>query len=112
MASKGFLTPLADDTADWIRNNYAAGDSWVDLGTFTGKDGKDHLYGFFFKVDVKSLVWYGPENFEDAGYEVPETMEELKALTEQIAAEGEKPWCIGLDPVVPRVGRRPTGSRT
>ncbi len=96
MASKGFLTPLADDTADWIRTNYAAGDSWVNLGTFTGKDGKDNLYGFFFKVDVKSLVWYVPENFEDAGYEVPESMEELKALTEKIAAEGDKPWCIGL----------------
>jgi hypothetical protein len=45
---------------------------------------------------VKSLVWYVPENFEDAGYEVPETMEELKALTEQIVADGETPWCIGL----------------
>jgi len=96
MAAKGFLTPLADDTADWIRNNYAAGDSWVDLGTYQGKDGKERLYGFFFKVDVKSLVWYVPENFEDAGYEVPETMEELKALTEKIVAEGETPWCIGL----------------
>ena len=37
-----------------------------------------------------------PENFEDAGYEVPETMEELKALTDQIVADGETPWCIGL----------------
>jgi ABC-type glycerol-3-phosphate transport system substrate-binding protein len=45
---------------------------------------------------VKSLVWYVPENFEDAGYEIPETMEELKALTEQIVADGETPWCIGL----------------
>jgi alpha-glucoside transport system substrate-binding protein len=45
---------------------------------------------------VKSLVWYSPENFEDAGYEVPETMEELKALTDQIVADGETPWCIGL----------------
>jgi len=47
-------------------------------------------------VNVKSLVWYIPENFEDAGYEIPETMEELKALTEQIVADGETPWCIGL----------------
>jgi alpha-glucoside transport system substrate-binding protein len=47
-------------------------------------------------VNVKSLVWYVPENFEDAGYEVPETMEDLKALTEQIVADGETPWCIGL----------------
>jgi alpha-glucoside transport system substrate-binding protein len=35
------------------------------------EDGNDNLYGFFYKVDVKSLVWYMPENFEDAGYESP-----------------------------------------
>lgn len=96
LAAKGFLTPLADGTADWVRENYAAGQSWVDLGTFPDADGNDQLFGFFYKVDLKSLVWYLPENFEDAGYEVPETMEELKALTERIAADGGTPWCIGL----------------
>ncbi len=96
MASRGFLAPLGQDTADWVKENYAAGDSWVDLGTYAGSDGKDELFGFFYKVDVKSLVWYSPENFEDAGYEVPETMEDLKALTDQIVADGETPWCIGL----------------
>jgi len=96
MAKRGFLAPLADGTGDWVRDNYAAGQSWVDLGTYEGADGADHLYGFFYKVDVKSLVWYVPENFEDAGYDVPETMEELKALTDQIVADGETPWCIGL----------------
>ena len=45
---------------------------------------------------MKSLVWYVPDNFEDAGYEVPTTMEELKALTDQIVADGGTPWCIGL----------------
>ncbi|MBY6152588.1 ABC transporter substrate-binding protein [Vannielia litorea] len=96
MAERGFLTPLAEGTGDWINENYAAGQSWVDLGTYAGPDGNDALYGFFYKVDVKSLVWYIPENFEDAGYEVPETLEELKALSQQIADDGETPWCIGL----------------
>ena len=96
MAARGFLTPLPEGTADWVRENYAAGQSWVDLGTYTGPDGSDSLYGFFYKVDLKSLVWYVPENFEDAGYEIPQTMEELKALTEQIVADGATPWCIGL----------------
>lgn len=96
MARRGFLTPLAGGTGDWVRDNYAAGQSWVDLGTYAGADGQDHLYGLFYKVDVKSLVWYVPENFEDAGYDVPTTMEELKALTDQIVADGETPWCIGL----------------
>uniref|UniRef100_UPI00404745CF ABC transporter substrate-binding protein n=1 Tax=Yoonia sp. TaxID=2212373 RepID=UPI00404745CF len=96
MASRGFLTPLADGTADWIVENYAAGQSWVDLGTYAGKDGTDDLYGFFFKADVKSLVWYSPENFEDAGYEIPTSMEDLKSLSDQIVADGGTPWCIGL----------------
>ena len=96
MASRGFLTPLADGTADWIVDNYAAGQSWVDLGTYAGKDGTDDLYGFFFKADVKSLVWYSPENFEDAGYEIPTSMEDLKSLSDQIVADGGTPWCIGL----------------
>ncbi len=96
MASRGFLTPLADGTADWVRENYAAGQSWVDLGTYAGADGADSLYGLFFKVDLKSLVWYSPENFEDAGYDIPESMEELIALSDQIVADGGTPWCIGL----------------
>ncbi len=96
LASKGALSALGDETAQWVRDNYAAGQSWVDLGTYSGPDGNDALYGFFYKVDVKSLVWYLPDNFDDAGYEVPETMEELMALTDQIVADGAVPWCIGL----------------
>lgn len=96
MASKGQLYPLADGSADWVANNYAAGQSWVDLGTYADADGNDQMYGFFYNVNVKSLVWYNPENFEDAGYDVPESMEDLKALTDQIVADGDTPWCIGL----------------
>ena len=96
LASKGYLTPLGDETKQWLLDNYAAGQSWVDLATYKDKDGNAQLFGFPYKIDVKSLVWYVPENFEDAGYEVPKTMEDLKALTEQIVADGGTPWCIGL----------------
>ncbi|MFN3274704.1 MAG: ABC transporter substrate-binding protein [Paracoccus sp. (in: a-proteobacteria)] len=96
LAARGHLRPLAEGTADWLRENYAAGESWVALGTYAGADGAEAMYAFPYKADVKSLVWYVPENFEDAGYEVPTTYEELKALTEAIAEEGETPWCIGL----------------
>ncbi len=96
LAKRGKLTALPQATADWIKENYAAGQSWVDLSTFEGPDGNSALYGFFYKVDVKSLVWYNPENFEDAGYTVPESMEDLKTLTEKIVADGGTPWCIGL----------------
>lgn len=96
MASRGLLTPLPDGMGDWVAENYGAGESWVDLGTYADADGNDQLFGFFYNVNVKSLVWYVPENFEDFEYEVPETMEDLRALTEQIVADGEVPWCIGL----------------
>ncbi len=96
MAARGALTPLPDGTADWVRENYSAGDSWVDLGTYAGPDGEDALYGFFYKVDLKSLVWYSPEAFDEAGYDIPQSMEELQALTDQIVADGGTPWCIGL----------------
>ncbi|HHC30262.1 MAG TPA: carbohydrate ABC transporter substrate-binding protein, partial [Rhodobacterales bacterium] len=96
MAARGYLTPLGEDVAAWVAENYAAGPSWVDLGTYANPEGEKVFYGFPFKQDLKSLVWYIPENFEDAGYEVPQSMEELKALTEQIAADGDVPWCIGL----------------
>lgn len=96
LASKGALTPLDPTTGDWVKENYAAGPSWVDLGTFTDETGAEQLFSFIYKVEVKSLVWYIPDNFEDAGYEVPKTMEELKALTEQIAKDGDTPWCVGI----------------
>ncbi len=96
LAAQGFLTPLGEETATWVAENYAAGQSWVDLGTYAGEDDAESFYAFPFKADVKSLVWYVPENFEDAGYEVPETMEDLQALTEQIVEDGGTPWCIGL----------------
>lgn len=96
LASKGFIVPLGDETRQWLTDNYGAGASWAALGTYPGKDGAEQLFAFPYKADVKSLVWYSPENFEDAGYAVPGTMEELKALTEQIVADGGTPWCIGL----------------
>ena len=96
LAAKGALTPLGPEVGTWLQENYAAGDSWVKLATYKGKDGQEGVYAFPYKIDVKSLVWYVPENFEDAGYEIPQSMEELKALTQQIVDDGGTPWCIGL----------------
>ena len=96
LASKGLLAPLTDADKAWMVENYGAGQSWVDIGTAKDKDGKPQFLGFSYKTDLKSLVWYSPENFADAGYEVPKTMEELIALSDKIVADGGKPWCIGL----------------
>ncbi|MFK7870797.1 MAG: ABC transporter substrate-binding protein [Roseobacter sp.] len=96
MASRGFLTPMPDGAAAWVADNFAAGQSWVDLGTYADDNGEDNFYGLFYRVDVKSLVWYSPIAFDEAGYDIPQTMEELKDLTDLIVEDGETPWCIGL----------------
>lgn len=96
LASKGFLVPLGDETAKFVKDNYGAGESWVSLGSYKDKDGASKFFAFPYKADLKSLVWYVPENFKDAGYEVPKTMEDLLKLSDQIVKDGGKPWCIGL----------------
>ena len=74
MAKEGHLTPLGQESADWMAENYGAGPSWVALGTYADAEGNESFYGFPFKMDLKSLVWYSPEQFEDNGYEIPSTM--------------------------------------
>ncbi|NBB96633.1 MAG: alpha-glucoside ABC transporter substrate-binding protein, partial [Alphaproteobacteria bacterium] len=39
---------------------------------------------------------YSPDAFFEMGYDIPQSMEELKALTQQIVDDGGTPWCIGL----------------
>ena len=94
-ASDGQLVPLGDEMSQWVVDNYAAGADWAGFGTFADENGEDQFFIFPYKQDVKSLVWYVPDNFADAGYEIPETMEDLLALSEQMVADGNTPWCIG-----------------
>lgn len=65
---------------------------WLDLASVNGD-----LYGVWMRADVKSLVWYSPEAFADAGYTVPNTWDEMETLTRQIVADGKTPWCIGME---------------
>ena len=49
-------------------------------------------------ANIKSLVWYSPQMFKDAGLAVPTTLDELKSLSDKIANDGKgiKPWCAGI----------------
>ncbi len=91
MARDGFLVDLGeflDD--DYMKTQYSQ--SWLDLGSVDGS-----LAGVWHGADVKSLVWYPRPEFEAAGYEIPETWDELLALNDQIVADGGVPWCIGIE---------------
>jgi len=87
-ASSGDLMPI-DDVVD-LEGSYAQ--TWIDLGSADGA-----LYGMFIKASTKSTVWYDPTEFEAAGYEVPETWDELMALSDQMLDDGLAPWSIGLE---------------
>jgi alpha-glucoside transport system substrate-binding protein len=96
VASIGGLVPLSDEVRQYILDNYAAGQSWVDLSTYPDAEGNDQFYAVFYNVNLKSIVWYVPDEFEENGYEVPTTWDEMLALSDQIVADGGTPWCIGI----------------
>lgn len=90
-AREGQLVPLDDFLgAEVLAESYPQ--DWIDLGTID-----DQIYGVWYRASVKSLVWYGPAAFESAGYEIPETWEEMIALSDQIVADGGVPWCLGME---------------
>lgn len=67
-------------------------EAWVELGTYN-----DGLYALMFSADIKSLVWYRPDQFAAKGYEIPTTWAEMEALMDKMVANGDTPWAIGLE---------------
>ncbi|MCX6029454.1 MAG: ABC transporter substrate-binding protein, partial [Chloroflexi bacterium] len=80
---------------DWLKKNYLQ--SWLDMATMTGADGKADQYGVWQRFNGKSLVWYPKAAFDKAGYKIPQTWDELVKLTEQIAKDGDPAWCVGIE---------------
>jgi alpha-glucoside transport system substrate-binding protein len=69
-------------------------EGWVNYGTVDGT-----LYATPLGANVKSFVWYSPQAFEENGYEIPTTWDDLIALTDQIKDDfpDAKPWCAGIE---------------
>ncbi len=89
-ARRGNLVALDFLGADQVAAAYA--ETWRDLGSVDGT-----LYGLWSRADVKSLVWYRPDVFAAAGYEIPITWDELLTLSDRIVADGGVPWCLGIE---------------
>lgn len=88
------------DLGTYLSPEYMQGQylqSWIDMGTKPGKDGQPYLAGIWERVNVKSLVWYPKQAFDEAGYKVPTTWDEMLALQDMIVADGDTPWCIGIE---------------
>jgi alpha-glucoside transport system substrate-binding protein len=80
--------------ADWLKQNYTQ--SYLDIANLDGASGKI-MGGVWHRAFPKSLVWYPKAAFDAAGYKVPTTWDDLKKLQDQIVADGDTPWCIGIE---------------
>jgi alpha-glucoside transport system substrate-binding protein len=95
LVEKGYGVDLTDVVdQDWLKQNY--NQSWLDMAMMEGPDGTI-MAGVWGRVNGKSLVWYNKAEFDAAGYTVPETWDEMIALMDMMVADGDSPWCIGVE---------------
>jgi alpha-glucoside transport system substrate-binding protein len=81
LARRGVLAPLTGQAEAAVRAHYSP--EWVELGMVD-----DTLYGVYYKVAHKSVIWYRSDAFEEAGVAPPETWEELHQVTRTLADAG------------------------
>jgi alpha-glucoside transport system substrate-binding protein len=86
-AAKGQLKPLTGDAAAAVTANYS--DAWRKLGTIDGK-----LYGVYFKVANKSVIWYRTDAFDEAGMQPPKTWDEFVTTSKTLADSGATPMAV------------------
>ena len=81
-----------DDVVDTAALEESMTPGTLEVGTVDGTP-----YGLLVSMNVKSLVFYNKPAWEEAGYPTPATIDELNDLTEQIKADGNVPWCMGIE---------------
>lgn len=92
LVADGYVVPAAQSVEDNVDEFWS--ESWKGYGTIDGT-----FYAAPLMASVKGWVWYSPTEFADKGYEVPETWDDLMALTEEMAASDSatyRPWCVGF----------------
>ncbi|MBC7551151.1 MAG: carbohydrate ABC transporter substrate-binding protein [Cellulomonas sp.] len=89
LVATGAAVEAPQAVADNVDKFWSA--DWKGYATVDGK-----FYGAPSGASMKSLVWYSPSEFADAGYEIPTTLDELMSLTDKMVADGKVPWCAGI----------------
>jgi alpha-glucoside transport system substrate-binding protein len=92
-ADEGVLVSLEDMGFDIAAMESNHSKYWMDLGVC---DDGNH-YGIPWFPNFKSVIFYHEPTFTENGYEIPETYDDLVALSEQIVADGLTPWCFGME---------------
>jgi alpha-glucoside transport system substrate-binding protein len=91
-ADAGEIVALEDMGMDIAALEAAHGAYFMNLGVCA--DGKH--YSIPTNANYKSIVWYNKPAFDAAGYTIPETWDDMVALSAQMVADGTTPWCIGF----------------
>jgi alpha-glucoside transport system substrate-binding protein len=91
-ASSGNAVSLEDLGLDMGQLEETFGEYFLSLGEFEGEH-----YGIPTNINLKSMVWYAKDDFDAAGYTVPETWDDLIALSDQMVQDGNTPWCVGFE---------------
>jgi len=91
-ADAGEIVSLEDMGIDIAALEAAHGQYFMDLG----KCSDGNHYSIPTNANYKSIVWYNQPAFEAGGYEIPETWDDMVALSQQMVDNGQTPWCIGL----------------
>ena len=92
LVDTGVVHPLPNA----VNSNVEAGwdRHWIQVGIHASVP-----YAAPLMASVKSLVWYSPDAFKKAGYEVPGTWAELESLARKVRADhpdgSVTPWCVG-----------------
>jgi alpha-glucoside transport system substrate-binding protein len=92
-ADQGALVSLEEMGFDIAQMEADHSTYWMNLGLC---DDGQH-YGIPWFPNYKSIVFYSKPVFEEGGYEIPETYEDLVALSAQMVDDGQTPWCFGFE---------------
>ncbi|HSL72847.1 MAG TPA: ABC transporter substrate-binding protein [Ilumatobacteraceae bacterium] len=94
IVDRDLAVPLDDATVDAVAEHYGDRAASLTAGL--------EMFVAPYRVSPKSLVWYRPDVFEQEGWSVPETIDELVELVDRIQAGQEgsaapiAPWCFAM----------------
>lgn len=90
LVDTGEVQAAPESVESAVDENWSA--DWKDYGTFD-----DTFYAAPMLANLKGYIWYSPASFTEWGVEVPNTWDDMIALTDTIREKtGETPWCAGF----------------
>jgi len=92
IAATGKLTDLSGVVGSDVASNM------LDGAVKAGQDDSGTQYAYLVSANVKNGVYYPKKAAQAAGLtSPPQTLDQLQAFTNTIAATGTTPWCFGIE---------------